>query len=38
VYVNDIKNAIWLDLHWSPLTRKRLTCRAVCGDDVKNYA
>lgn len=38
VYVNDIKNAVWLDLHWEPLTRKRLTCMAVCGDDVKDYA
>lgn len=36
-YVSDIKLAVWVDLHWQPLTRKRLTCLAVCGDDVKDY-
>ena len=38
VYVNDIKKAIWLDLHWQPLKRKRFNCFAVCGDDASAYA
>ena len=33
LYVNDINNAVWLDLDWSPIDPDRkLNCLAVCGD------
>ena len=38
IFISDIKRAVWNDYHWGPIPQgKRLTCLAVCGDDVRRY-